>query len=102
MVVAVEVGDVVKVVDERYLSHDALVTAVHGSFYKFDQETRKFTDERSSFIPCINVAYVSADRSKHDPYGQQLERLSSLQHYSQGPSLMPKPGRYWVGVDEEV
>ena len=97
----VKVGDPVGVVDESYIAHTGLVTAVHGSFFMYDPETKQFTDERSAFIPCINVAYVSADPSKHDPYGQQLERLSSLQHYDQGPSQMPTAGRYWVNLDEE-
>ncbi len=82
---SVVVGDSVRVVDETYDSHYALVTAVHGEF----SEGR---------VPCINVVYVSSDISKRDPYGNQLERMSSLQHLSQGPSSMPKPGRYWENV----
>jgi hypothetical protein len=47
------------------------------------------------FVPsCINVVYVSSDPSKHDPYGQQLERLSSLQHESQVQN-MTVPGRFY-------
>jgi hypothetical protein len=42
--------------------------------------------------------YVSADDGKRDPYGRQAERMSSLQHYSQGPNGMPKPGRYWTNL----
>jgi len=78
-------GDAVKVVDEVYGEHTALVTTVHGEF-------------SSAFVPCINVVYVSKDPDKRDPYGQQIERLSSLQHYSQGPAGMPRPGRYWLNV----
>ncbi len=79
--------DHVVVVDERYQRHDALVTAVHGTF------------GNGNLPPCINVAYVSGDPTKRDPYGQQIERMSSLQHLSQGPSGMNRPGRYWVNAD---
>lgn len=79
----VQVGDYVHVVDENYIPHAALVTTVHGSF-------------NSGFVPCINVVYVSDDETKHDSYGRQIERMSSLQHLSQGPANMPKPGRYWI------
>jgi hypothetical protein len=81
----VEVGDAVHVVDEHYQEHIGLVTTVHG----------KFTE---TFAPCINVVYVSSDPAKRDPYGHQLERMSSLQHYAQGPSNMPTPGRYWTNL----
>jgi len=78
-------GGPVKVVTEDYVECDALVTAVHGSF-------------GGEFVPCINVAYVSPDPAKRDPYGQQIERMSSLQHLSQGPAGMPRPGRYWINA----
>lgn len=81
----VQAGDAVRVVDENYVEHIALVTTVHGNF-------------DGAYVPCINVAYVSADPGKRDPYGQQLERMSSLQHYSGGPNQMPRPGRYWVNM----
>jgi len=77
-------GDPVIVVDETYQRHHALVTCVHGTF--------------GPGVPCINVAYVTSDEGKRDPYGAQIERLSSLQHYSQGPANMPTPGRYWVNA----
>ena len=83
-VTPVAAGDPVKIVDENYQEHIALVTCVHGSF--------------GQWVPCINVVYVSGDPAKRDPYGQQLERLSSLQHLSQGPNNMPRQGRYWVNV----
>lgn len=80
-VVPVKFGDHVVIVNETYEERDALVTAVHGQ--NWDQ-----------FTPSINVVYVSSDPSKHDPYGTQLERLSSLSHYNQTHG-MPKRGRYW-------
>lgn len=82
----VKVGETVHVVDEQYGEHAALVTAVHGDF------------SVGGYVPCINVVYVSDDPTKRDPYGHQVERMSSLQHYSQGPNGMPRPGRYWLNV----
>lgn len=88
-------GDVVRVVDENYRQHNALVTAVHGEFGKvYDTPD----GGKRIPVPCINVVYVSSDSSKNDPYGGQLERMSSLQHYSQGPDSMPTPGRYWTNL----
>lgn len=84
-VTPVVIGDSVKVVDEDYKEHIGLVTCVHGNF-------------DGAFIPCINVVYVSGEESKKDPFGRQLERMSSLQHLVQGPSQMPRPGRYWENV----
>jgi len=85
---AVQPGDPVRVVNEQYGAHIGLVTAVHGAFSLAE----------GAYVPCINVVYVAADAAKRDPYGQQVERLSSLQHYTQGPSNMPTPGRYWENI----
>ena len=80
-VASISVGDHVRIVNENYEEHDALVTAVHGSNW-------------AQFTPSINCVYVSGDSSKNDPYGRQLERLSSLSHYN-GTHGMPTRGRYW-------
>lgn len=85
----VKSGDMVHVVDENYLEHSALVTTVHGAFPD--------PYEEGAFVPCINVVYVSADPGKRDPYGAQVERMTSLQHRIQARG-MPKPGRYWENV----
>ncbi len=90
-------GDAVRVVDENYVEHVGLVTAVHGEFGK---EYDTADGGRRGYVPCINVVYVTADSAKSDPYGRQVERMSSLQHYSQGPSGMPKPGFYWENIPE--
>ena len=83
-VTPVKAGDAVRIVNETYEEHDALVTTVHGTF--------------GTYTPSINAVYVSSDPAKHDPYGQQLERLSSLAHFNTGPNGMPKPGRYWKNI----
>lgn len=61
-----EIGDVVKVTDEHGKTHNGLVTAVHGPTGQ-----------------CINAVYISDDPTKRDPYGHQMERLSSLQAKSE-------------------
>lgn len=83
-------GDAVRVVDEKHVEHVGLVTWVHGGF--------DGVPGRPDFVPCINVVYVSKDSTKSDPYGLQLERMSSLQHLSEGPLLMPMPGRFWENL----
>jgi hypothetical protein len=81
----VDVGDVVDVVTETYEPRKALVTVVHGQFREGQPP------------PCINVAYISSDPAKRDPYGQQVERMSSLQHQA-ATTNMRTPGRYWVNA----
>lgn len=83
-VTPIAIGDAVKVVDENYVEHIGLVVAVHGTF-------------DSAYVPLINAVYISADSAKHDPYGRQVERLSSLQHQSAAKG-MPRPGRYWANL----
>lgn len=90
-VTPVDVGDPVRIVDETYGEHVGLVTVVHGTFSGDHVAS-------SGYVPCINVVYVSGDPDKRDPYGRQVERMSSLQHYSAGPAHMPRPGRYWINM----
>ena len=71
-----EIGDVVKVTDEHGKVHNGLVTAVHGP-------------------ACINTVFISDDPTKRDPYGHQLERLSSLQAKSEHTA---PNGRYFETV----
>lgn len=82
------VGDTVKVVTEDRQEVNALVVAVHGE---------GFTPEGTMGSgPSINVVYVSTDPHKRDPYGNQLERYSSLSHLNSLIQYkMPNPGRYW-------
>lgn len=90
------VGSHVVYVDEKGRSHDALVTAVHGP--QTEQQIRDtyqktvdagYTPHYSAdvmvaawAVPSINVVYISDDESKRDPYGQQMERASSVSHES--------------------
>lgn len=65
-------GDVVVYVDPRGIEHNALVTEVWG-------ETT------------INIVVVSKDETKHDSYGLQLERHTSLVHQS----MTQAAGQMW-------
>ncbi len=60
----VRVGDAVIFVDPIRNEHDALVTAVWSK-------------------DCINVVFVSADESKTDSYGRQIERETSVSRHSE-------------------
>lgn len=46
---------------------------------------------------CINVVIVSADESKTDPYGRQIDRRTSCAH----KSVNVVHGFYWRFPDEE-
>lgn len=76
-----QIGDAVKLKDESGEDHDALVTAIHGV-------------ETDQWMPLINAVYVTSDKSKYDPYGAQLERLSSLSHRDHPHA--PRGRYYWV------
>jgi hypothetical protein len=60
------IGDVVNYRNPRGLFYPALVTKVHGM------------DEN----PALNLVYVSGDIEKNDPYGRQIERVTSVVHKS--------------------
>jgi hypothetical protein len=76
----VKVGDSVIFVDTHRVSHEALVTTVHG-----EARTMMVTQTDGSlkemwWEPAVNLVYVSGDINKSDPYGRQLERASSVVH----------------------
>jgi hypothetical protein len=59
-----KVGEVVVYVDSFKQEHLALTTSVHGT---------------GADTPCgCNLVYVSADESKTDTYGRQVERQTSV------------------------
>jgi len=70
-----KVGQHIVYTDELKEPHDALITAVHGTLML------DYNNEPES-IPCINLLIVSHDVSKHDTYGRQIERYSSVVHVS--------------------
>jgi hypothetical protein len=70
------VGEVIIYVDEVSVEHDALVTVYWGG---------------ESEGGALNCVYVTNDVDKRDPYGQQLERASSVSRQSEHTAH----GRYW-------
>lgn len=60
-------GASVEFVDPTGNAHKALVTAVWGN-----------PDDN----PSLNLVYVSADETKTDQYGRQIERKTSIVHES--------------------
>lgn len=81
-----EDGMAVKVADEYGRIHDGLVTNCWG--------IREVEDGKPG--PCINVLFVTSDKTKRDQYGDQIERLSSTSHKLSTEA----PGRYWFFPDE--
>lgn len=81
-----EDGMHVKVADEYGQLHDGLVTNCWG--------TREVEDGKAG--PCINVLFVTSDKTKRDQYGDQIERLSSCSHKLSTAA----PGRFWFFPDE--
>ena len=73
-----KVGDAVRFTDELRQEHTALLTAVHG-----------FPDD---LHPAVNLVYVSADESKTDPYGRQVDRRTSVVHRSKQSAA----GMFWA------
>lgn len=82
----IKYGMFVKVVDEVGGVHDGLVTNAWGGM--------KVKDGIAG--PCINVLFVTDDETKNDPYGRQIERLSSCSHKLSTRA----PGRFWYFPDE--
>ena len=82
-----EVGTQIIYIDQTMGVHNALVTAVWGD-----------RDAERGYEPCLNLVYTSGDESKTDPYGRQIERVTSVIHLGQTQA----PGFYWKWDDEEA
>ncbi len=67
-----EIGDTVIYHDPHNIPHNALVTDVHGGSH--DPATCKWS---YPYAPCINLLWVSSDKTKGDSYGRQIERATS-------------------------
>lgn len=102
---SLEVGDAVVFVDEHSRSHNALITAVHGEIAQL--QIREDGHHHVDIIdgagptywrmPCVNLLFTSADESKQDPYGRQIERESSVVHKTDSTAN----GNYWMWPGEE-
>lgn len=98
----VEAGGHIFFVDEKGVEHSALVTQVWGQFGEdglWTEEALKNADPsvRQRFVgtplppPSVNLVYVSLDPRNRDPYGQQIDRRSSVPHQS----AQGAPGMFW-------
>lgn len=74
-----QIGDSATYVDPTGKRRAAVVTAV-------------FDNPDISRMPSINVVYVSDDDAKHDQYGRQIERQTSVPHHAQQAAH----GNYWL------
>ena len=72
-----KIGDAVTYVDPVANERPAVLTAVWGEAYES--------------APSVNLVFVSDDESKHDPYGRQIERATSVVHRSHQAAH----GNYW-------
>lgn len=77
-----KVGEVVVYVDSFRAEHLALVTSVFRSSGEYPDG--------------CNLVYVSADESKTDTYGRQVERQTSVCHIS----VNPGNGNCWKDLHE--
>jgi len=84
-----QVGDAVVYHDEVAQPHNALVTAYHGQVDEAGQPVGN--------VGCINLVFVSGDPARKDPYGRQIERLSSIA----AREGWYAHGHYWRWPEEE-
>jgi hypothetical protein len=97
----VKVGDHVLFIDAYGKEHGALITCVfapaedlmdsESELFKQTSMEKPMTEEDYLASTSINVVIVSADDSKEDPYGRQLERHTSIVHESRQTAH----GMYW-------
>ena len=76
--VETKIGDVVVYVDEKGQDHQALILAA-------------WPGEYGSMYPGLNLVMADPDENKHDQYGRQIWRESSVPHKDDQKA----PGKYW-------
>lgn len=97
--------------DEHRQAHDAIVTNwFHGGpdgqtvaelQKRHEENVAKGLTRPSDqlWMPCCNVVFVTSDKAKQDPYGDQIERSSSTT-YGRQTGMTPFIGRCWCWPDE--
>lgn len=97
--------------DEHREAHDAIVTNwFHGGLdgqtvaelqakHEAQQATNSPEFRSPLYMPCCNLVYVTTDKAKQDPYGDQIERSSSTT-YGRQTGMTPFVGRCWCWPDE--
>lgn len=102
---AFKIGCRVVFFDSHRQAHDAIVTNwFHGGLdgltvAEHEQAAKDRGVTSPIYMPCCNLAYVSSDVDKKDPYGRQLERQSSCSYGRQQGT--PFIGMCWAWPDEE-
>jgi len=90
----VEVGQHVVFVDQDRKWHESILVGVWG---EPSLHTVLHEGVERMHYPCVNLVHVSADGSKTDQYGRQIERDgSSVPHYLDSTA----PGYCWLHPDE--
>ena len=88
-----KVGDHVIFHDAYRVAHHALVTRVFSNGMPLSAFVQAYGS-----MPCVNVLWTSDDPAKTDPYGQQVERATSVVHGSAQPV---RAGMYFLFPGEE-
>lgn len=89
---AVNVGDLVKYVDEKQKWFSALVTAVWGEI----THANLVDGTKVVNYPCINIVFVCGDEARTDQYGRQIDRATSIAHVTNQTA----PGFCWFFEEE--
>lgn len=93
-----DIGHPVIYVDEYGRQQPALITAIHGEEYVLkEDETYGSMKKGDMHYPCVNLVFTSQDTEKTDPYGRQIERVTSVGHKEQSSAH----GFYFMWPDEE-
>lgn len=79
----IKIGDSVIFFDQFGIEHNALLTNVFGerTITTFKEEGAESVTKNVS-NPCVNVLMISPDQKREDSYGRQIERMTSVVHYS--------------------
>lgn len=84
------VRDAVVFHDGEGKAHPAFVTAYFG---QMNEDGTEYVGDPG----CANLVFVSDNESRHDDYGRQIERVTSIAH----KSSWYVHGNYWRWPDED-
>jgi len=102
---AFKIGCRVVFFDSLRQPHEAIVTNwFHGgadgqSVEEYLEKSKSSPYYTPNALPSCNVAWVSSDTNKTDPYGRQFERQTSCS-YGRNQGMTPFIGQCWCWPDE--
>lgn len=102
---AFKIGCRVVFFDSLRRPHEGIVTNwFHGgpdgvTVAELEQQRKEKGVTSPLYMPCCNIAWVSGDSNKQDPYGRQLERASSV-NYGRNQGMIHFVGMCWCWPDE--